>query len=101
MRRLIVTLALLVASTGVARADRLKDLVDVEGFRDNALVGYGLVVGLQGTGDDASSAPTRRLLAQAIKHLGVQIDPAEIKAKNVAAVMVTGTLPAFARPGSA
>ncbi len=84
-----------------ARADRLKDLVDVEGVRDNALVGYGLVVGLQGTGDDASSAPTRKLLAQLIKHLGVAIDPAELKAKNVAAVVVTASLPPFARPGTA
>jgi flagellar P-ring protein precursor FlgI len=107
MRRLAQLLSLaavlgtLAAAPGAAHADRLKDLVDVEGFRDNALVGYGLVVGLQGTGDDASSAPTRQLLAQAIKHLGVQIDPAQIKAKNVAAVMITATLPAFARPGSA
>ncbi len=102
MRRLAIVLALLAASTSsVARADRLKDLVDVEGFRDNPLVGYGLVVGLQGTGDDASSAPTRKLLAQLIKHLGVQIDPADLKAKNVAAVVVTATLPPFARPGAA
>jgi flagellar P-ring protein precursor FlgI len=107
MRRLALVLSVLLGASGAlaaapraAHADRLKDLVDVEGFRDNALVGYGLVVGLQGTGDDASSAPTRQLLAQAIKHLGVQIDPGQIKAKNVAAVMVTGSLPAFARPGA-
>ena len=105
MRRfaLAVSLALLTvaASARSAHADRLKDLCDVEGVRDNALVGYGLVVGLQGTGDDASSVPTRKALAQLIKHLGVQIDPNELKAKNVAAVVVTAKLPAFARAGAA
>jgi flagellar P-ring protein precursor FlgI len=83
-----------------ARAERLKELVDVEGVRENPLVGYGLVVGLQGTGDDASSPATRQALAQLIKHLGVTIDPAQIKAKNVAAVVVTAQLPPFARAGS-
>jgi flagellar P-ring protein FlgI len=101
MRRLALVLVLVLVSASAARADRLKDLVDVEGFRDNPLVGYGLVVGLQGTGDDASSAPTRKLLAQLIKHLGVQIDAVDLKAKNVAAVVVTASLPPFSRPGAA
>jgi flagellar P-ring protein FlgI len=82
-----------------ARADRLKDLVEIDGVRENALLGYGIVVGLAGTGDDASSPVTRRSLASMMKQLGVTIDPAEIKAKNVAAVIVTTKLPPFASPG--
>src|SRR5215475_2241505 len=97
MKRAIVLLLLL---AGTADAARRKELTDVEGFRDNALVGYGLVVGLQGTGDDATSPVTRRSLAQLMKHLGVQVDPAEVKAKNVAAVIVTAKLPPFGRAGT-
>ena len=97
MRRMLPVLLLL---AGTAHAARLKELTDIEGFRDNALVGYGLVVGLQGTGDDATSPVTRRSLAQLMKHLGVQVDPAEVKAKNVATVIVTAKLPPFAHAGT-
>jgi flagellar P-ring protein precursor FlgI len=97
MRRL---LPLLLCVTGTAQAARLKELADIEGFRDNALVGYGLVVGLQGTGDDSTSAITRRSLAALMKHLGVQVDPIEVKAKNVATVIVTAKLPPFAHSGT-
>jgi flagellar P-ring protein precursor FlgI len=76
-------------------------LADVVGFRTNAIVGVGLVVGLNGTGDDASSFLTRRPLAALLKHLGSVIDPNDIKARNVAIVMVTANLPPFARPGMA
>src|SRR5262249_42697922 len=93
-------LPLLLCLAGTAHAARLKELTDIEGFRDNALVGYGLVVGLQGTGDDATSAITRRSLAQLMKHLGVQVDPADVKAKNVATVVVTAKLPPFAKAGT-
>ncbi len=82
-----------------AAADRLKDLASIEGVRANHLTGFGLVVGLAGTGDDASSPVVRRSIAKMLKHLGVTIDAAEIKAKNVAAVMITAELPPFARPG--
>jgi flagellar P-ring protein precursor FlgI len=99
-------LALLVAAATFApslapeaRGDRLKNLVEVEGVRGNPLVGYGLVVGLAGTGDDATSPAVRRPLAAMIKKLGVTINEAELKAKNVAAVVVTAELPPFARPG--
>mgnify|MGYP002619635670 CR=1 FL=1 len=81
-------------------AARIKDLVTVEGHRENHLVGYGLVVGLQGTGDDFRSAPTRRALARMLNHLGMQIDPDEIRARNVAAVVVTASLAPYARAGS-
>lgn len=89
----------LVLGAAPARAARLKELVEVEGFRQNALVGLGLVVGLAGTGDDSSVFMTRRPIAEMLKHLGNLIDPNDIKAKNVALVTVTGSLPAFARPG--
>ncbi len=79
--------------------NRLKELVTIEGFRSNKLVGYGIVVGLSGTGDNASSPVVRRSLSKVLQRLGITIAPSEIKAKNVAAVLVTGDLPAFARPG--
>ncbi len=82
-----------------ARADRIKDVATIEGVRANQLTGFGLVVGLAGTGDDASSPVVRRSLAKMLKRLGSTVDAAEIKAKNVAAVVVTAELPPFARPG--
>ncbi len=98
MRNLIVMLGIALAAQS-ADAARLKELVEVEGFRTNALTGVGLVVGLQGTGDDSSSLFTRQPLATLLKHLGTVIDPTDIKAKNVALVMVTANLPPFARAG--
>ena len=83
-----------------ASGARLKELVDVEGFRSNALVGYGLVVGLQGTGDNSSDAATRQSLSRLMNHLGVDVAADQIKAKNVAAVIITADLPPFAKPGA-
>ncbi len=82
---------------------RIKDIADVEGVRDNQLVGYGLVVGLNGTGDRLDSAVfTRQSLIGMLERLGVNTRDQESKlqTKNVAAVMVTANLPAFARSGS-
>ena len=82
---------------------RLKDIADVEGVRDNQLVGYGLVVGLNGTGDKLdSNVFTRQSLIGMLERLGVNTRDLETKlsTKNVAAVMVTASLPAFARGGS-
>ncbi|MBI2241282.1 MAG: flagellar basal body P-ring protein FlgI [Magnetospirillum gryphiswaldense] len=87
-------------------ASRIKDIADFEGVRDNLLVGYGLVVGLNGTGDDLTNAPfTKESLVAMLERLGVNIREqggtiATVKPKNVAAVMVTGTLPAFSRQGT-
>jgi flagellar P-ring protein precursor FlgI len=84
-------------------SSRLKDLVDFEGVRDNMLVGYGLVVGLNGTGDTLTNAPfTERSLIGMLERLGINTsgDFNTIKTKNVAAVMVTATLPPFAAQGS-
>ena len=77
----------------------LRDIADVEGVRDNQLVGYGLVVGLQGTGDRQQTFFTVQTLANAMKRMGVQISPAQVVVKNVAAVFITASLPAFARNG--
>ena len=81
-------------------AARLKDIAEVEGVRGNQLYGYGLVVGLNGTGDGSSVQFTTKSLSNLAEKLGVQVNPEDIKVKNVASVMVTATLPAFARPGN-
>ena len=84
-----------------ARADRIKDLTTVAGVRDNHLTGFGLVVGLDGTGDDARQPTVASALTKMLKRLGLTIDPSQLKGKNVAAVMLTAELPAFAKPGMA
>jgi flagellar P-ring protein precursor FlgI len=99
MRRLSVLMLSLVLLTSLAHGERLKELVTIEGVRSNPIIGYGIVVGLGGTGDDASSAATRRPLAALMKRLGVTVAESELKAKNVAAVAITADLPPFARPG--
>ncbi|NDC38231.1 MAG: flagellar biosynthesis protein FlgA, partial [Proteobacteria bacterium] len=85
-----------------ARADnvRLKDLVDVQGVRENELIGYGLVVGLAGTGDTEQVLFTSQSISGLLGRLGMRISPKDIRARNVAAVMVTARLPTFSRPGT-
>ncbi|WP_425545072.1 flagellar basal body P-ring protein FlgI [Caenispirillum bisanense] len=84
-----------------AQASRIKDIADFEGVRNNLLVGYGLVVGLDGSGDDIKKMPfTRESLISMLERLGVNTRGAELEPKNVAAVMVTAELPPFARQGS-
>jgi flagellar P-ring protein precursor FlgI len=80
-------------------ASRLKDLVEVQGFRSNHLVGVGLVVGLDGTGDRPGSLATQQPLATIMRNLGSSVDPSQVRAQNVALVSVTADLPPFARPG--
>ncbi len=81
---------------------RIKDIVSFEGIRQNQLVGYGLVVGLNGTGDTINNNPyTKESLTGMLERLGVNIrDAAAIGSNNIAAVMVTASLPPFARQGS-
>jgi len=96
-------LAVGVALPAAAQEVRIKDIADVEGVRDNQLVGYGLVVGLNGTGDRLRSAVfTRQSLVGMLERLGVNTRDQErqLDTRNVAAVMVTANLPPFARPGS-
>lgn len=82
-----------------AFATQVKDLASVIGVRENQLIGYGLVVGLNGTGDGGSSEFTIQSLSNMLQTVNVKIDPNDIKSKNTAAVIVTATLPPFARHG--
>jgi flagellar P-ring protein precursor FlgI len=82
------------------QAARIKDIVDIKGARQNQLVGYGLVVGLFGTGDGKNSVFTSQSLAALLNKMGVTVNPEQLKGNNVAAVMVTADLPPFARVGS-
>jgi flagellar P-ring protein FlgI len=86
--------------TPEGRGVPLRDLADVAGVRRNQLVGYGLVVGLAGTGDGTQAKFTVQSLANALRRMGVVIGPEAIRVRNAAAVMVTASLPAFSRPGS-
>lgn len=79
---------------------RIKDLVSIEGVRDNQLVGYGLVVGLAGTGDRQQTVFSVQSLTNILQRMGVTVPPAAIIVRNTASVLVTATLPAFAQPGS-
>ncbi|AXS41216.1 flagellar basal body P-ring protein FlgI [Breoghania sp. L-A4] len=82
-------------------ASRIKDIADFEGIRENQLIGYGLVVGLEGTGDSLNNAPfTRQSLQAMLERLGVNTRGVNINTKNVAAVMVTANLPAFSTQGT-
>jgi len=105
LRPLRVFAATLIAAsivTGPALAkSRIKDIVEFEGVRENMLVGYGIVVGLNGTGDALRNAPmTKQSLEAMLERLGVNTRDANLNTKNVAAVMVTARLPAFAASGS-
>ena len=79
---------------------RLKDLVSIEGVRNNQLVGYGLVVGLNGTGDRQQTLFSAQSLTNLLQRMGVSVSPTLITVKNTAAVMVTATLPPYAQPGT-
>jgi len=83
-----------------AAATRLKDLVTLEGVRDNQLLGYGLVVGLNGTGDKRQTVFSAQSLTNLLARMGVTVDPSLILVRNMAAVLVTADLPPFAQPGS-
>ena len=94
---------LLLAAWPLAGADgfvRLKELVTLEGVRDNQLMGYGLVVGLAGTGDRRQTVFSAQSLTNLLERMGLTVDPATIQVKNTAAVMVTAILPPFSQPGS-
>jgi len=85
---------------GAAHADKLRDLCDVVGARDNQLVGYGVVTGLNGTGDDITVPFAAQSLRALMRRLGIQVDTKQVRLRNVAAVIVTATIPAFVREGS-
>jgi flagellar P-ring protein precursor FlgI len=99
---LALGLLLLLSLGGAAptEAARLKDLASVKGVRSNQVIGYGLVVGLRGTGDRDGTQFTTQSLRSLLAKMGISLDPRLIRVSNVAAVMVTAKLPAFARTGS-
>lgn len=94
-----ITILLLLLETAPAGAARIKDISSVGGVRGNPLVGYGLVVGLQGTGDDLKNGFTMATIANILSRQGLSMRDKTLKAKNIAAVMVTATLPPFAKSG--
>ncbi len=96
-----LALALIIAFFAPAsvHASRVKDLTQVEGSRDNQLVGYGLVIGLAGDGD-SNAVTTLRSVANALQRYGITVSPDQVKAKNVAAVMITADIAAFMKNGS-
>jgi flagellar P-ring protein precursor FlgI len=106
VRRFRALFAALLLALGVtsgapdARADHIRDLCDIVGARDNQLVGYGVVTGLNGTGDDVSVPFAKQSLESLLRRLGVQIPDQQVRLRNVAAVLVTTTIPAFVRSGA-
>ena len=92
-------LALLILLFSFAFSTRIGDVATIEGNRSNYLVGYGLVVGLKGTGDGKSTLFTVRSIANMLNRMGIVVDPRRMTTKNVAAVMVTAKLPPYAKPG--
>ncbi len=97
----VATLLAMLSVVAPARAERIKDLASIAGVRSNQLIGYGLVVGLDGTGDGSSAAPfTMQSLRSMLNQLGIVVPPGtQIKPKNVAAVTLHADLPSFAKPG--
>jgi flagellar P-ring protein precursor FlgI len=98
----MICLGILLVAVGsdAAHAARIKDIANIRGVRQNQLFGYGLVVGLDGSGDGNKSVFTVQSLSSMLEKMGVTIDPDDVKVKNVAAVMITADLPPFARTGS-
>lgn len=101
MKSLLLGLSLAFGLSLSAHADRIRDLTSVQGVRDNQLIGYGLVVGLDGTGDQTTQTPfTTQTVSNMLSQLGITVPQGtNMQLKNVAAVMVTAQLPAFARQG--
>ena len=95
--KLLLTLSLLFISS-LVQAERIKDVANIAGVRDNQLIGYGLVVGLDGTGDTSTPFTTQSLQSM-LKQLGISLDTVPTSLKNVAAVVIHATLPPFAKPG--
>lgn len=99
MKARVWIIALVGAAAAAAPGARLKELAAVEGVRENQLVGYGLVVGLNGTGDRRQTVFSAQSLTNMLERMGVTVSPTAIQVRNTAAAMLTATLPAFAQPG--
>ena len=104
LRRLLISILLVAAELVAAQETRpkvrVRDIATVEGIRENPLIGYGLVVGLNGTGDRRQTLFTTQLLANVMQKMGLQIPASSVRVNNVAAVFVTASLPPFARSGT-
>lgn len=102
MKKTLLTLLCLFTAlpAGADAAIRLKELVSIEGVRDNQLMGYGLVVGLRGSGDTRQTVFSAQSLTNLLERMGLTVSPSAIQVKNTAAVMVTSTLPPYFEPGS-
>jgi flagellar P-ring protein FlgI len=102
MRRLVLLLlgSVVLASAALGQSVRVKDIATIDGVRSNQLVGYGLVIGLAGTGDSQQAKFTMQSVANMLQAYGITVPADKLKLKNVAAVMLTAELPPFARPGT-
>ncbi|MCB1406444.1 MAG: flagellar basal body P-ring protein FlgI [Rhodobacteraceae bacterium] len=101
IRQCIAAMVIMLLATAATAQVRLKDLVEFDGVRGNDLIGYGLVVGLDGTGDGIRNAPfTEDIMANILERLGVNVTGEQFRPRNVAAVLVTAALPPFSRTGS-
>jgi len=96
---LFIVLLFFVIGPSAGYSARIKDISSIKGIRQNQLLGYGLVIGLNGTGDKSGTGFTIQGLVNMLEHMGVHVDPDEVKVKNVAAVIVSAKLPPFARVG--
>ena len=100
MKKITIILILFISICNQLVADRLKDLVSIAGIRTNQLLGYGIVIGLNGTGDSTTNL-TLQSIQSLISQFDIVVSTSDLTAKNAAAVMVTADLPAFAKPGQA
>lgn len=99
LRAVIVVLCIILIESGTSQAVRLKDIATINGMRTNQLVGYGLVVGLNGTGDGTQADFTTQSIVNMMERMGVTVDPKKVKVKNVAGVVVTAQMPPFNKVG--
>ena len=95
----VIALGILLSLVATTHAVRIKEITEIQGVRQNQLVGYGLVVGLNGTGDGDKAKFTVQSLASMLEKMGMTVNPIDIKVKNVAAVMITANMPPFSRQG--
>src|SRR5262245_57499381 len=95
----LVLFMLFASNANAATGVRLKDLARIDGAHDSALVGYGIVVGLSGSGDSSRNRATLQSVANTLANFGVRVSETDLNARNTAAVMVTATLSAFAEEG--
>ena len=100
LAKFVLLSVILILFVNHAHAVRIKDIINIEGIRKNQLIGYGLIVGLNGTGDGSKSKFTIQSMASMLEKMGITVKSEDIKVDNVAAVMITADLPPFARVGS-